>query len=235
MECPLQACKEKKRSKVHTLIKKDKPLCLHTLLGYCIPSKEESSSHEKTKPEPKIDREATTKYVLEKITKYVPSMTSQATSEFLVRNHQFIQRLVLNQDISDVINKTVPTKCSFCEDSFLTPWPYKPKKSYFLSMSHFREIQIETKTCKICKVAYYPELYSEGMFPLHNKFIISFDLIMDFYNQLVTGSSLIENVEAKFLLLAKCNGFEEENMQTNLSNHAKNIEKYVIATIASLG
>ena len=87
---------------------------------------------------------------------------------------------------------------------------------------------------KHCKVAYYPELYSEGLLPLHNKFILSFDLILDFYNQLVTGSSLIENVEAKFLLLGKCNGFEEDDLLRNLSNHSKNIEKFVIATIASL-
>ena len=32
--CPLQICKEQ-RSKLHTLMKKENPLCLHTFLTYC--------------------------------------------------------------------------------------------------------------------------------------------------------------------------------------------------------
>ena len=134
LECPLQGCREKNRSKVHTLIKKDKPLCLHTLLGYSIPQQDDASQSSSVKPKqvPKIDREATVKHILEKITEHVPSMTNQAQSDFLARNHQYTNNLVLNENISEIINNTVPTKCSYCENSELISWPYKPKTAFFL-------------------------------------------------------------------------------------------------------
>ena len=249
LQCPLQACKDKKKTKVRTLIKKDKPLCLHTLLADCTKLLEAETIAEETnpgeatsakastrpKPGPKIDRDSTAKYIHDKIKEHLPTMSSQGASDFLVNNYNFTRGLLLNQNISEVINQTIPSECKFCEDSELIPWPFKAKNAFFLSMGHFREISIEVKTCEKCKVAYYPELYQEGLLPIHNKYILSFDLIMDFHNLQVTGSSLVENIEEKFLLLGKCNGFEENNLRTNLSNHTKNIEKYVIAATASLG
>ena len=57
---------------------------------------------------------------------------------------------------------------------------------------------------------------------------------MDFYNLLTSGSSLIANIEENILLLGKCNGQSEEQLRINLSNHAKNIEKIIIGSIAAL-
>ena len=57
---------------------------------------------------------------------------------------------------------------------------------------------------------------------------------MDFYNLLTSGSSLIVTIEEKIILLGKCNGYSEERMKINLTNHSKNIEKVVVATIAAL-
>ena len=51
----------------------------------------------------------------------------------------------------------------------------------------------------------------------------------------VTGSSLIDNISKKILLLANCCGIPEDNVIVNLSNTSKNIEKTVIAIIAALG
>lgn len=237
LKCPLQKCKEKK-SKLHTLMKKDGPICLHSLLGHCTQSSEPESvmgsKPDKAKPIPKVDRDLTVRYVHDQIKEHFPTMTSKGVSQFLVKNSLYIKSLVLKQNISEEINSQVPSMCKFCENSKLVTWPYGAKKSYFLSMGHFQELSLKIKTCKLCKMAYYPELYSEGLLPVHNKFILSFDIIMDFYNLLVTGSSLIENIEAKFLLLGKCNGFEEDALRVNLSNHGKNIEKCVIAATSSL-
>ena len=35
LKCPLSKCHDK-RAKVHTLLKKEGPICLHTLLAYCV-------------------------------------------------------------------------------------------------------------------------------------------------------------------------------------------------------
>jgi hypothetical protein len=62
--CPLIVCKEK-RSKLHTLQKKEGPLCLHTLLANCLQTEDLGlqavSSNNKSKPVPKIDRDLTAK------------------------------------------------------------------------------------------------------------------------------------------------------------------------------
>ena len=170
-----------------------------------------------------------------KIQESFPSMSDDTCSTFLAQNRKYTTRLVQATDISSEINKHVPSNCQFCVDTELVVWPYKPSNAYFISMAHLSEIQIEVKTCPKCKLAHYPELYKKGLFPLHNKFIISYDLLMDVNNLLVTGSSLVENIEQKVILLGKCNGITEETLKVNLSNNAKCIEKISIATIAALG
>ena len=57
---------------------------------------------------------------------------------------------------------------------------------------------------------------------------------MDFYNLLTSGRSLIANIEEKILLFGKYNGQSEEQLRINLSNHAKNVEKIIIGSIAGL-
>ena len=102
-------------------------------------------------------------------------------------------------------------------------------------MGNLKEIKMEIKTCPSCSVAYYPDMYSKGLFPLHNKFLLSYDLLMDVNNLLVTGSSLVENISEKMILLGKCDEVSEEAVRINISNNAKNIEKVSIALLAALG
>ena len=104
-----------------------------------------------------------------------------------------------------------------------------------MSMGNLKEIKMDIKTCPSCRIAYYPDLYSKGLFPLHNKFLLSYDLLMDVNNLLVTGSSLVENITEKMMLLGKCDKVSEEAVRTNISNNAKNIERVCIALIAALG
>ena len=239
LECPLNSCKER-RSKLHTLMKKDRQLCLHSLLGHCVPSTlkvEDSASvlKEKTKAAPKIERDLTVNYIYKQIQEHFPTMCDKTSSTFLARNLQYTTSLLQRSDISAEINSHVRNKCTICLNTKLKKWPFQHKKSFLLSMGALREIEIDVKTCPNCRIAYYPDLYSKGLFPLHNKLLMSYDLLMDLYNLLVTGSSLVANIEAKFILLGRCNGYDEEHLRTNLSNNAKDIEKMAIATIASLG
>ena len=234
LKCPLTKCQEK-RSKLHTLIKKEGPICLHTLLGYCAQPQVlgAASSKEKAKPIPKLDRDLTVKYILENIQNNFPTMSEKTTS-FLVKNFEFTKDLLKSENISEEICEHIPSECHSCPETKLLDWPYPAKRAFFISMAGFKEIKLDIKTCPTCRVAYYPDLYSRGLFPVHNKFLLSYDFLLDLYNLLVTGSSLIENIEAKFLLLGKCNGYDEEVLKTNLSNNVKNIEKITIATISTL-
>ena len=51
----------------------------------------------------------------------------------------------------------------------------------------------------------------------------------------VTGSSLIDNIGKRIMLAANCCGVEEDKVKVNISNNSKNIEKMIIAVVASLG
>ena len=82
-KCPLRKCRES-RAKVHTLLKKEGPLCLHNLLAWCTAGNE---SNEQPMSEGKssrhhLDRDLTVEYMTAKIIDSFPSMSSD-NSEFL--------------------------------------------------------------------------------------------------------------------------------------------------------
>ena len=72
------------------------------------------------------------------------------------------------------------------------------------------------------------------IFLLEKAFFYSYDLLLDFYNSLNSGCSLVESIESKLLLIGKQNGIPEEVFMKNLSNHSKNLEKLTIALSAAL-
>ena len=82
-KCPLKKCKEA-RAKVHTLLKKEGPLCLHNLLAWCTVSQDgnEVTSSENESAQPKLDRDLTVQHIMMKIITSFPSMSSE-NSEFL--------------------------------------------------------------------------------------------------------------------------------------------------------
>ena len=128
--CALNACKEK-RSKLHTLMKKEAPLCLHTLLANCLEGYENQEMQRpvKTIPTPKIDRNATVTFVLKKIKENFPSLSDQRCSEFLALSRQHITDIVHSDDISNEISKYLPSKCDFCFDTDLNSWPHRSTKA----------------------------------------------------------------------------------------------------------
>ena len=235
LKCPLNKCKEL-GSKLHTLLKKEGPICFHTLLGHCTQaqlSTKDTSSKEKKKAVPKVDRDSTVKFIVENIQKEFPTM-SQIKTAFLVKNCKYVQYLLQAEDINEEISKHIPSECPSCPGFKLIDWPYPAKKAFLVSIGAFKEIKVGMKTCPGCRTGYYPNLYSKGLLPLNNKFLLSYDLILDLYNLNATGSSLIEIIEDKFLLLGMCHGYNEESLKTNLSNNAKMIEKVVIATVSTM-
>ena len=102
-----------------------------------------------------------------------------------------------------------------------------------LSLGHLVEIEIPVKFCSKCRRAFYPEMYTQGIFPLHNRFLLTVDFLLDFKNTLLQGSSCIEAINQKLVLLAMCEGISSQ-FESNLSNHCKNIEMACIAIISLL-
>ena len=231
----MNICKEKK-SKLHTLLKKEAPLCLHSVLGYCASKSDSSAPQIEKKSVPKLERDLTVKFVLSKIKEHFPSMSdSDIIPKFLVKNRKFVTSLMQVENLSEEINKHLPKVCHACPDSELLDWPFPSRKAYLLSNGFFQEIKIGVKTCSKCRTALYPDLFNYGLLPVHNKLMLSYDFLIDMFNQLVTGSSLVENIKSKFLLLGMCHGYKKEDLTINLTNLAKNIEKIVIATVSHLG
>ena len=100
-------------------------------------------------------------------------------------------------------------------------------------MGHLVQIEIPLKFCRKCRRVFYPEMYKEGIFPVHNRFLLTIDFLLDFKNTLVQGSSCIEAIKQKLILLAMCEGISSQ-MELNLSNHCKSIEMACIAIISLL-
>ena len=76
-------------------------------------------------------------------------------------------------------------------------------------------------------------MYEKGIFPVHNRFLITMDFLLDFRNTLVMGSSTIETIKQKIILLGFCEGLSR-NFESNLINHCKDIEMACVAVTSLL-
>ena len=77
------------------------------------------------------------------------------------------------------------------------------------------------------------ELYHHGLFPIHNRFLIAIDFLLDFRNTLLLGTSTIEAIKKKLMLLSLCEGISS-HLEVNLINHCKDIEMACIGVTALL-
>lgn len=111
---------------------------------------------------------------------------------------------------------------------------YQKPKSYFLSIGHLKEIQIQLKVCPKCRRAFYPEFYENGLMFVHNKFVISIEAILDLNHELQTGGSFIEAVKKRMMLLGQLEGLDLEALERDLTNNVLKLEKTVIAVVSTL-
>ena len=86
-------------------------------------------------------------------------------------------------------------------------------------------------TANNISILFYLELF--GLFPIHNSFLIVADFLIDFYNNLVSGSSSTDFVKQKLELLCECEGLSD-TITKNIDNHTKNISRACIAVLALL-
>ena len=76
-------------------------------------------------------------------------------------------------------------------------------------------------------------MYKKGIFPIHNRFLITIDFLLDFYNTLAAGSGTIDTIKRKLKLLGLCEDISE-HVDKNLVNHSLDIEMACIAVTSIL-
>lgn len=65
--------------------------------------------------------------------------------------------------------------------------PNKVTHAFLISIGFMCRVQIPVMLCKGCGILNYPKLIQYGVFPLHNKCLISLDFVMEIKDMLVSG------------------------------------------------
>ena len=76
-------------------------------------------------------------------------------------------------------------------------------------------------------------MYNRGIFPLHNRFLVTAEFLLDFYNTLSLNSSTIEAIKKKLYLLGLCEGVSHL-LNKNIVNLCNDLQGLCISTIALL-
>ena len=157
-KCPLGSCQEK-RTKLHTLVAKKQPLCLHTLLCHSVKDSDSPNLPKRKDFVPRINRDLSINFVIEQIQCNFPSMVSLQSNELIRRSRKYVEKLTCNTSRNEIIHQHTPKVCKFCKETLLLDWPFKSKKSFLLSMGHIAQIEIPLKVCPTCKRVFYPGKY----------------------------------------------------------------------------
>ena len=117
LKCPLNKCKDKK-SKLHTLSLKEPVICIHSLLGQCALNKQVISSKSSTKRSttekiPKLERNLTVEFVLEKLAEVFPTLSAEKNS-FLQNNRKFVDEFKTSKSINEEMIKNSLHHCPIC-------------------------------------------------------------------------------------------------------------------------
>ena len=95
-----------------------------------------------------------------------------------------------------------------------------------------KRFSMSSKKCTDCKIISYPELYKYGFFNIGQKLLLGFDLILDLYNAMLTGTPIIQYLQLKLDLLSQT--FEGTKMKANLKNISLNIEQCAVSILSLL-
>ena len=178
-----------------------------------------------------INFELTVKDVIDQIKNGFPGTLKECQdSAFVSNSRAFVNSLVMMPDKMQQILQTIASHCKYC-DHQLEDWKHKTPKSYFLSMGNLKEIRIHVKVCPICRRAFYPSFYTNGIIFLHNKFVITIESILDLSQILQTGGGFVEAIRKKLLLLGQVEGLDKKEIETDINSNALKLEKIVIAVM----
>ena len=110
-----------------------------------------------------------------------------------------------DEDINSVILQFLPKSCTVCEMSTtLKLWPHVAKNPILITVGHLKRIQLPILHCTNCSTANYPDMVSFGVFPLHNKCLISIDYILEIKDVLVSGECILDAWISPSIMIQKC-------------------------------
>lgn len=225
-QCPEKKCNAG-GSRVHSLTLKSNRLCLHAYLIIKAGLTQENQK-EVVEPRREFNRGSTIDLVLDLIMEYLPTATED-NSDFLHSNKNFVDQLCKKTDISAELTKYVPRVCPKCS-GYLMLWKHKTKNSFIVSLGDIKKVKIPVKHCVKCNLLLYPQLYDVGLIPLHNKFLISFDYLLELSFLLDSGISMIEVIKNKVNLLCQREGLQFKPDH----NTSSTIERFAVAINAVL-
>ena len=205
-------------------------MCLHVYCGIKAGLISISDDSESSNNAPReIDRKKTIDQVINKIIEHFPTFTEDQT-DFLCRNKKFVEELIKSRDTDSVLKEHVPNVCTICSLS-LVEWKHKTKNSLMISLGEIKKVKITVNVCTHCKVLYYPDLYHVGIVPIHHKFLLSFDYIVELAYLLESGVSLIEMIKSKLLLLSdreKLSYVPDNNVASMIERAAVGVTSLII-------
>ena len=76
-------------------------------------------------------------------------------------------------------------------------------------------------------------MYEKGIFPLHHRFLVTAEFLLEFYNTLSLNSSTIEAIKKKLYLLGLCEGISHA-LDKNIVNMCSDLEGLCTAAVALL-
>ena len=197
--CPLAACRRKGKSKLHTLISKAQPLCLHSILGHVANVKLQDKVIKDV--EHQIDFKLTVKNVVLKVKSNFPQSFRQLEEgTFLKESKDFVSQLYTS---GAGLDERIPETCDLCKCA-LEVWKRKTPACYLITLGGFKKTTFPVKRCPSCRCGYYPDLYSKGLICLHNSVMMSVDFLLDMMNELRAGSSMIETIQLRQAIIIKC-------------------------------
>ena len=80
-----------------------------------------------------------------------------------------------------MIEDMLPTVCGNCGGDKMEVWPYPAKNPVLISSGQMMKTCIPVLVCT-CGTANYPDVTPHGLFPVHNKCLITVDFLVEIRN-----------------------------------------------------
>ena len=98
--------------------------------------------------------------------------------------------LSISSSMTD-LSSLLPAVCCGCGSRNFKQWPYPAKTPALISSGRIVKTSIPVMVCE-CGIANYPDVTSHGVFPIHNRCLITLDLIIEIRNVLASGMYIFE-------------------------------------------
>ena len=152
----------------------------------------------------KIDHGRTIDILTEKVQQDFPKMDEDSLKNFMpsVLNFvvkiryvihmkegyidKFVNCFSISSSMTD-LSSLLPTVCVGCGSRNLKQWPYPAKTPALISSGRIVKASIPVLVCE-CGIANYPDVTRHGVFPIHNRCLITLDLIIEIRNVLASGT-----------------------------------------------